>query len=141
MNRYDFIENQEFDFFGVENACRLEPCENGGTCVFAPGLEPPYGSLCEIDVDECALNPCRNGGQCSDRHNGFECTCEKGFAGKVCEIYEDPCDGFDCSLHGFCVADPFPNCICDPGKSPAPSNSHELTTFAKVSAANGVRSN
>lgn len=43
MSRYDFIETEEFDFFGVENACRLEPCENGGTCVFAPGLEPPYG--------------------------------------------------------------------------------------------------
>lgn len=40
---YEAEENLEFSFFGLENACRLEPCENGGTCVFAPGLEPPYG--------------------------------------------------------------------------------------------------
>ena len=43
MDVFEYEENLEFDFFGVENACRLEPCENGGTCVFAPGLEPPYG--------------------------------------------------------------------------------------------------
>ena len=36
------------------------------------------------DVDECASQPCVNG-KCEDKVNGFECQCEPGYTGDMCE--------------------------------------------------------
>ena len=51
-----------------------------------------------IAVTGCSPNPCLNGGTCDEVDSGFECTCESGFTGDVCEIppSTSPCGGVDC---------------------------------------------
>ena len=36
-------------------------------------------------VDECLSSPCQNGATCIDRVFGFQCTCQPGWSGKLCE--------------------------------------------------------
>ncbi|CAG7823399.1 unnamed protein product [Allacma fusca] len=60
-------------FLHVVEACRSQPCMNGGTCfedrtVNGYKCECPsrfHGLNCEIDLDPCASSPCLNGGKCT----------------------------------------------------------------------------
>ena len=52
-------------------------------------------SFFPLDVNECASNPCKNGATCVNTVEGFNCTCTKGFQGKICD------NGRSCN----CVAD------------------------------------
>ena len=36
------------------------------------------------DVDECASDPCHNEGNCTDFVNIYNCTCDIGWTGDVC---------------------------------------------------------
>lgn len=39
-----------------------------------------------LDINECIPNPCINSGLCEDLVNDFNCKCDDGFEGKLCEI-------------------------------------------------------
>ena len=41
------------------------------------------------DIDECWSTPCQHGGMCNDSVNGYECHCESGYTGVICEIGEN----------------------------------------------------
>ncbi|KAJ8020544.1 CUB and sushi domain-containing protein 1 [Holothuria leucospilota] len=76
--------------------CRLNPCENGGTCeeneediltrtCFC--LENTGGENCEI-VYPCASSPCLNGGTCSNTEDllDFTCECPSTHMGSYCQF-------------------------------------------------------
>ncbi|XP_049324370.1 versican b isoform X2 [Astyanax mexicanus] len=77
--------------------CRVNICENGGTCVSngedrcfcAAGFS---GDRCETDIDECQSNPCRNGATCLDGVDSFSCVCLPSYSGSLCERDMDVCD-------------------------------------------------
>ena len=41
---------------------------------------------CFSDLSVCETAPCENGGFCTEDTNGWECSCQIGFAGDFCEI-------------------------------------------------------
>ena len=72
------LANVEFscNFKADTGACRLAPCQNGGTCTNEPEggggggyscscVAPRYGGRhCEVDTRPCDSSPCLNGGVC-----------------------------------------------------------------------------
>uniref|UniRef100_A0A8C9YIG6 EGF-like domain-containing protein n=1 Tax=Sander lucioperca TaxID=283035 RepID=A0A8C9YIG6_SANLU len=72
--------------------CEVNPCENKGTCVNAPGSFYCHcqsgfsGSFCSADVDECLKVKCQNGGTCIPTQDGYHCHCVPGFEGRICCI-------------------------------------------------------
>ena len=42
------------------------------------------------DIDECASNPCLNGATCVDQANGYDCSCQPGYAGVNCQTSKYP---------------------------------------------------
>lgn len=49
------------------------------------------GQTCEVDINECVRNPCTNGGVCENLRGGFQCHCNPGFTGDLCETDNDDC--------------------------------------------------
>lgn len=49
------------------------------------------GQTCEVDINECVRNPCTNGGVCENLRGGFQCHCNPGFTGDLCENDIDDC--------------------------------------------------
>ena len=51
-----------------------------------------------------------------DGINSFNCICDPGFTGELCQASIDDCVGVDCSMNGQCVdgVNSF-ECVCDPG--------------------------
>lgn len=44
-----------------------------------------------MDINECVKSPCRNGGACVNSMGGFQCRCNPGFTGDLCETDVDDC--------------------------------------------------
>lgn len=42
------------------------------------------GELCDLEIDECSPNPCVHG-TCVDKLSGFQCNCDSGYLGDVCQ--------------------------------------------------------
>ncbi|KAJ8952596.1 hypothetical protein NQ318_004143 [Aromia moschata] len=90
------------------NDCKINPCENGGTCVDKVNafqcicIEGWEGALCSINTDDCAPNPCRNNGTCIDGIADFECECKNGWKGKTCSLKDSHCDHTTCKNGGTC---------------------------------------
>ena len=41
-----------------------------------------------LDIDDCKGQTCSGNGECVDLVNGFECECNEGFKGNLCEKSE-----------------------------------------------------
>ena len=41
--------------------------------------------LCIADVNECENDPCHNDGLCVNMPGSFQCRCQGGFTGELCE--------------------------------------------------------
>jgi hypothetical protein len=42
---------------------------------------------CDTPVDFCYENSCEHG-QCSNKATGYECICDKGYSGHLCNVLE-----------------------------------------------------
>ena len=60
------------------------------------------GKDCEIDIDECLPKPCAHG-KCLDRIAHFECECDKGYEGELCDIEINECERYKPCVHGTCT--------------------------------------
>ena len=60
------------------------------------------GTNCEKDIDECAPKPCKNG-KCIDGIADFDCDCDPGYEGDLCEIEINECERFKPCVHGTCT--------------------------------------
>lgn len=115
-------------------------CEANGFCSFpdvsCPEAGRSYGELAPVGVAgacvnteqfsetttgetgstlPCDPNPCENG-SCEADDGSFECNCDPGWIGGLCDIDADDCADEPC-VHGTCY-DAGPNaytCECDPG--------------------------
>ena len=54
------------------------------------------------DLDECESGPCQNGGTCQDKTNyAFQCFCEAGWTGTLCELGKPPSCNQNENRHHF----------------------------------------
>ena len=90
----------------------VEPCAEGQECV-ATGTGPAdYECL----TDHCTPDPCDHGA-CSGLDEGFECDCEDGWEGDLCDQDIDDCASEPC-VHGECsdAVNDY-TCACEEGAS------------------------
>ncbi|XP_065936025.1 neurogenic locus notch homolog protein 1-like isoform X3 [Magallana gigas] len=90
-------------------------CHNGALL----GAQGP----CEINTDECQNDPCLNGATCTNTPGSFNCTCDAGWTGIICnedinECLDNPChNGGTCSNNAgsfTCTcADGFTGALCN----------------------------
>ena len=78
----------------------------------------PEGSLSPLAascVDHCASNDCVNG-QCFNGADTYECVCDQGWTGALCNENVDDCDSNPCQNGGSCQdgIDSY-TCTCSPG--------------------------
>ncbi|CAB1319564.1 unnamed protein product [Coregonus sp. 'balchen'] len=127
------------------NECFSDPCHYGtckdGLASFTCYCRPGYtGRLCETNINECLSQPCINCevnlddckskpcdyGTCLDKINGYECACEPGYSGTMCNINVDECALNPCHNGGTCIdgINSF-TCLC-------PEGYHDATCFAQV---------
>ena len=71
-----------------------------------------------LQVDDCfnlGVN-CSGNGQCVDGVDSFNCSCDPGFTGELCQTNINECVGVDCSGNGECLdgVNSF-TCECNPG--------------------------
>ena len=69
--------------------CDCQDGFEGDQCEISEKIIMPlylYMRLLLLDIDECASRPCQNGANCVDLVNAFECECEDGFTGDLCEV-------------------------------------------------------
>ncbi|XP_071447350.1 protein jagged-1b-like [Hetaerina americana] len=90
------------------NDCKLNPCQNGGTCVDKVNSfqcickEGWEGNICSQNKNECEPNPCRNNGTCIDGIADYVCSCRDGWKGKTCNLKDSHCDQRTCRNGGTC---------------------------------------
>ncbi|KAI7814821.1 milk fat globule EGF and factor V/VIII domain containing a [Triplophysa rosa] len=111
--------------------CKVNLCQNGGTCVTGIGQDPFLcicaegftGDACNAtESGPCNPNPCKNDGMCevitnSRRgdvfNNEYVCKCQPGFKGAHCQINVNDCANQPCKNGGVCRdLDGDYNCQC-----------------------------
>ena len=55
-----------------------------------------------LEINDCFSIPCQNDATCVPMDSGFQCQCQPGFQGSLCEIKVDPCLSSPCLNHGTC---------------------------------------
>uniref|UniRef100_A0A8W8MGL2 EGF-like domain-containing protein n=1 Tax=Magallana gigas TaxID=29159 RepID=A0A8W8MGL2_MAGGI len=69
-------------------------CHNGALL----GAQGP----CEINTDECENDPCLNGATCTNTPGSFNCTCDAGWTGIICNEDINKCLDNPCHNGGTC---------------------------------------
>ena len=64
---------------------------------------PGFSSPDCLPVDDCIEVNCSENGQCVDGVNNFNCSCDPGFTGELCQTNTDECVGVNCSGNGECL--------------------------------------
>ena len=106
-----------FGFLTMDMAISVNCVNNfqGSDCTqCVPGVTGPD---C-LQVDDCfnlGIN-CSGNGQCVDGVDSFNCKCDPGFTGELCQTNIDECVGVKCSGNGECLdgVNSF-TCECSPG--------------------------
>ena len=67
-------------------------------------------------IDYCVGVTCSENGQCVDGVDSFNCSCDPGFTGELCQTNIDDCVGVNCSGNRECLdgVNSF-TCECSPG--------------------------
>uniref|UniRef100_A0AAX7UEL3 Neurogenic locus notch homolog protein 1 n=1 Tax=Astatotilapia calliptera TaxID=8154 RepID=A0AAX7UEL3_ASTCA len=86
---------------------------------FLPGIN------CETNIDDCKSNLC-DYGTCNDKINGYECACEPGYTGAMCNININECASNPCHNGGTCI-DGINSFTCQ-----CPDGYHDTTCFSQV---------
>ncbi|XP_028275020.1 protein jagged-1b [Parambassis ranga] len=103
-----------------------DQCVTFPGCVYGTCTEPWQcvcdvnwgGLLCDKDLNYCGTHqPCKNGGTCTNTEpNEYQCECQEGFKGRICDIVEHACLSSPCMNEATCVEDPTGfSCICAEG--------------------------
>ena len=73
------------------------------------------GTDCQ-QIDYCVVVNCSGNGQCVDGVDSFNCSCEPGFTGELCQTNIDECIRVNCSGNGECLdgVNSY-TCECSPG--------------------------
>ena len=81
-----------------DDPCVNNPCQEWGTCVVTSNRgfvcdcpEGTSGDQCEINPDECENHACING-VCVDSLGEYNCVCDPGFTGTLCDELRVPPD-------------------------------------------------
>ena len=81
-----------------DDPCVNNPCQEWGTCVVTSNRgfvcdcpEGTSGDQCEINPDECENHACVNG-VCVDSLGEYNCVCDPGFTGTLCDELRVPPD-------------------------------------------------
>nr|XP_034315525.1 neurogenic locus notch homolog protein 3-like [Crassostrea gigas] len=109
--------------------------------------------ICKINTDECQNDPCLNGATCTNTSGSFNCTCDAGWTGIVCDEDINECLDNPCQNGGTCSnSDGSFTCACAGGFTGALCNevlpnialgkpSAQSTTFGSLNAAYAVDGN
>ncbi|WKY15617.1 hypothetical protein Q1695_000808 [Nippostrongylus brasiliensis] len=113
----------------LEGCTRTEDCGIGERCI-----ENDRGFKICIR-DPCESRPCRNNASCAADGVGFSsdaflCTCQSGFAGKLCETDVNECELTPCQHGGTCInTEGSFECLCEP-QFTGPQCEQEVVTCA-----------
>nr|XP_034316371.1 neurogenic locus notch homolog protein 2-like [Crassostrea gigas] len=104
------LTDEQLRHLAEEVASRIEPrigapsagnipsmnknCHNGALL----GAQGP----CEINTDECENDPCLNGATCTNTPGSFNCTCDAGWTGIICNEDINKCLDNPCHNGGTC---------------------------------------
>ena len=69
------------------------------------------GKRCQEKIDLCASAGCVNGA-CVDKLFRYECVCQPGWTGDMCDVNIDDCDPNPCANNGQCIDD-INDFVCD----------------------------
>ncbi|WKY15616.1 hypothetical protein Q1695_000808 [Nippostrongylus brasiliensis] len=108
----------------LEGCTRTEDCGIGERCI-----ENDRGFKICIR-DPCESRPCRNNASCAADGDAFLCTCQSGFAGKLCETDVNECELTPCQHGGTCInTEGSFECLCEP-QFTGPQCEQEVVTCA-----------
>jgi len=103
------------------NPCRINPCQNAGSCVrrgyltYSCSCQVGYqGNHCEIEMNPCLNYSCFHGIAVRTSPTTCQCQCSPSYYGKFCEI--NPCERNPC-LVGECIVSGNQSytCLCPQG--------------------------
>ena len=109
------VHSGMYEFVSMELVIAIKCIENfqGSDCSqCVPGFTGPD---CQ-QTDDCTGVNCSGNGRCVDGVDSFNCSCDPGFTGELCQTNIDECAGVNCSGNGWCVdgIDSF-SCNCSAG--------------------------
>ncbi|XP_052692815.1 neurogenic locus notch homolog protein 2-like [Crassostrea angulata] len=81
---------------------QCEAYENTASKDCPDGLFLRAQGICKINTDECQNDPCLNGATCTNTSGSFNCTCDAGWTGIVCDEDINECLDNPCQNGGTC---------------------------------------
>ncbi|XP_065943506.1 uncharacterized protein [Magallana gigas] len=95
---------------------QCEAYENTASKDCPDGLFLRAQGICKINTDECQNDPCLNGATCTNTPGSFNCTCDAGWTGIVCDEDINECLDNPCQNGGTCSnSDGSFTCTCAGG--------------------------
>nr|XP_034316521.1 fibropellin-1-like [Crassostrea gigas] len=95
---------------------QCEAYENTASKDCPDGLFLRAQGICKINTDKCQNDPCLNGATCTNTPGSFNCTCDAGWTGIVCDEDINECLDNPCQNGGTCSnSDGSFTCTCAGG--------------------------